>query len=240
MVSLSARAHRVFRKGGEERQDGISGVSLGLPNPVTRDALITALPQPKPLHSLRATPRQSVCACASLEFFSVSRLFPGQRGTRGLLSTLRAGARLGASAQAPSTYLSIYLYTHTHTHTHTQHTPYTHTHTHTHTHTPLPPHPAAPWPSILAGKNRTGRRTPRNGAIELDDRGRGGRGRERRGFLLRRLPGRVTPPALQPRLGFELPEDLAGSPPSGGGEVASCSLLSGQAQCVLDDPYVSR
>ena len=65
-------------------------------------------------------------------------------------------------------------------------------------------------------------------------------GRERRGFLLRRLPGRVTPPALQPRLGFELPEDLAGSPPSGGGEVASCSLLSGQAQCVLEDPYVSR
>lgn len=71
-MPLSARARRVFRKGGEERRDGISGVSLGLPNPVTRYALITALPQPKPLHPSNPTPGQSVCACASLE----SPLFP--------------------------------------------------------------------------------------------------------------------------------------------------------------------
>ena len=103
MLSLSARARRVFRKGVEERQDGISGVSLGLPNPVTRDALITALPQPKPLHP---RPRLPVPECVRMReprVASVSRLFPGQRGTPGLLSTLRAGARLGASAQAPST-----------------------------------------------------------------------------------------------------------------------------------------
>lgn len=211
MVPLSARARRVFRKGGEERRDGISGVSLGLPNPVTRYALITALPQPKPLHPSNPTPGQSVCACASLEsplFPAFSRdsavppaSSPSCEWVRGLELVRRRGA------------------------------PYTHT--------PPTATPRRPRPSILAGRYRTGRRTPRSGALELEDRGRG-EGAERRGFLLQRLPGRVTPPALQPRLGCELPEDLAGSSPSGGGEVASCSLLSGQAQCVLDDPYVGR
>ena len=164
MLSLSARARRVFRKGVEERQDGISGVSLGLPNPVTRDALITALPQPKPLHP---RPRLPVPECVRMReprVASVSRLFPGQRGTPGLLSTLRAGARLGASAQAPSTlYIYIYIYIYI----------YTHTHTHTHTHIPTPT-PRRPRPSILAGRNRTRRRRTPIGAIgQLEDRGRG-------------------------------------------------------------------
>ena len=62
---------------------------------------------------------------------SVSRLFPGQRGTHGLLSTLRAGARLRASAQAPSTL-----------------------------HTPLPPTPAAPGLPFQRGGTGHGEEEP--------------------------------------------------------------------------------